>query len=119
MRNGHLDHSEGWVSKQQAFDALLHVGISRKVAMETTDANFDHLPGEKVLNVFCMNTIKEAWATPDPPGPLEHFRSTGIRDGLEPDGGPTAYGVFEACAAYDGPQGPRSMHAVSLLNGNT
>ena len=23
---------------------------------------------------------------PDPPGPLEHFRSTGIRDGIEPNG---------------------------------
>ncbi len=63
----------------QTFEALMRVGISEKVAKETTDGNFDHLPANapKQLNVYRMNTLKSV-GVPDPPGALEHFRSTGI-----------------------------------------
>ena len=87
----------GMVSKQETFEALMRVGISEKVARETTDANFDHLQ-VKQINVFRMNTHK-ASGQPDAPGALEHFRSTGIRDGLTPNA--EKYQAYEACAAYD------------------
>lgn len=62
----------GMVTKQQTFDALLHIGISEKAAEETTDANFDHLLVQQV-NVYRMNTITNS-GQPDPAGALEHFR---------------------------------------------
>ena len=81
MRNGDLfPNAAGVITKQQTFDALMHVGISKKVATETTDANFDHLDDPKQLNVFRMNTVNND-GPGDPSGPIEHFRSTGIRDG--------------------------------------
>ena len=40
---------------------------------------------------------------PDLPGALEHFRSTGIRDGYEPNAG--KYESFAACSEYDGKAG--------------
>ena len=44
VKNGDLvPNAAGMITKQQTFDALMHVGISKKVATETTDANFDHL----------------------------------------------------------------------------
>ena len=44
VKNGDLVPSPaGLITKQQTFDALLRVGISEKVAMETTDTNFDHI----------------------------------------------------------------------------
>ena len=90
----------GMITKQQTFDALVNTGISRKAAKETTDANFDHLD-DKQLNVFRMNTVKPPGrGTPDPPGPLEHFRSTGIRDELRPNAG--KYAHFHSCARFDG-----------------
>jgi hypothetical protein len=99
VRNGDLvPDAAGRILKQQTFQALLNVGISEKVARETTDANFNHLPEPKALNVFRMNTVKHGM--PDPNGPLEHFRSTGIRDGTVP--GVFRYGPFNACAAYSG-----------------
>jgi len=96
-----LPDCEGFVSKSQVRDAMLRIGISGKVVRETSDANFDHLPGnddEKRLNLFAMNTISDA---PDPVGGhganggIEHFRSTGIRD---TDDGPdsTLYTIFDS-----------------------
>ena len=103
MRNGDLvPNAAGMITKQQTFDALMHVGISKKVATETTDANFDHLDDPKQLNVFRMNTINTD-GTPDPPGPLEHFRSTGIRDGgNHPQPDADRYAFFHQCAQFDG-----------------
>ena len=101
VKNGDLvPDAAGMITKQQTFDALVNTGIARKVAKETTDANFDHLD-DKQLNVFRMNTVKPSGrGTPDPPGPLEHFRSTGIRDELRPNAG--KYVHFENCARLDG-----------------
>ena len=103
VRNGDLvPNAAGMITKQQTFDALMHVGISKKVATETTDANFDHLDDPKQLNVFRMNTINTD-GTPDPPGPLEHFRSTGIRDGgNHPQPDADRYEFFHQCAQFDG-----------------
>jgi len=96
VKNGDLlPDSAGRISKQQTFDALLRVGISTKVATETTDANFDHLV-VKELNVYRMNTAGGS----DPTGPLEHFRSTGIRDSSVVSRG--RYGPFDNCRRYDG-----------------
>jgi hypothetical protein len=90
------------ITKQQTFDALMHVGISKKVATETTDVNFDHLEDPKQLNVFRMNTVNTE-GMPDPPGPLEHFRSTGIRDGgNHPQPDAARYAFFHNCAQFDG-----------------
>lgn len=100
IKNGDLKpDAAGRILKVHTFQALLRVGISEKVARETTDANFDHLADPKALNVFRMNTVKHS-GKPDPPGPLEHFRSTGIRD----ESAPVAfrYSHFDACAAFSG-----------------
>ena len=101
MKNGDLvPDAAGMITKQQTFDALVNTGIARKVAKETTDANFDHLD-DKQLNVFRMNTVKPSGRGPaDPPGPVEHFRSTGIRDELRPNAG--RYNHFHSCARFDG-----------------
>ena len=48
----------GMISKQQTVKALLRIGVSWKVATETTDANFDHIGGDRMLNVYQMNTAK-------------------------------------------------------------
>ena len=83
VKNGDLvPDVNGMITKQQTFNAMLNVGISEKAAKETTNGNFDHLTGPKLINVYRMNTIK-AVGRPDLPGALEHFRSTGIRDGYE------------------------------------
>ena len=75
---------------------MLRVGISKKVAEETTRDNFDHIGGaDPELNVFRMNTVGGG----DPPGPREHFRSTGIRDGPNPAS--HIYSFFEDCARFD------------------
>ncbi|EOD22152.1 hypothetical protein EMIHUDRAFT_207279 [Emiliania huxleyi CCMP1516] len=109
VKNGDLVPSPaGLITKQQTFDALLRVGISEKVATETTDANFDHIDSLD-LNVFRMNTVK-TFGTPDPPGPSEHFRSTGIRDRLQPSSG--AYNIFERCADFDGTAGEFSSDDI-------
>ena len=89
---------DGFASKRQVREALLRIGISGKAVRETTDANFDHLPGdddEKRLNLFAMNTIRTLHGGSPKDGAVEHFRSTGIRDG--PDG-PDAerYALFDA-----------------------
>ena len=52
----------------------------------------------KQINVYRMNTLKTS-GHPDPAGALEHFRSTGIRDGLVPNA--RKYEAYERCAAYD------------------
>ena len=117
VKNGDLvPDKAGRISKQQTFEALLQVGISELVAKETTDANFDHLVSANFeLNVFEMNTVKK-FGTPDPPGPLEHFRSTGIRDADVPSSG--AYNFFEQCAQYDATPllkgDPESFSAVDI-----
>ena len=50
VKNGDLvPDAAGTITKQQTFDALMHVGVSRRVAEETTNANFDHLPWPKRL----------------------------------------------------------------------
>jgi len=110
VKNGDLVPSPaGLITKQQTFDALLRVGISEKVATETTDANFDHIDSLD-LNVFRMNTVKRN-GTPDPPGPSEHFRSTGIRDGRRPSSGRYNFG-FEECADFDGIAGEFSSDDI-------
>lgn len=87
---------DGFVSKREVRTALMRFGISGKVTRETTDANFDHLPGDdeqKGLNLFAMNTIDNVHSARG--DAIEHFRSTGIRDTW---GGPSAarYAHFEA-----------------------
>ena len=92
----------GMITKQQTLDALLHVGVSRRVAEATTNDNFDHLPWwSRRLNVFQMNTVNNHGPS-DPPGALEHFRSTGIRDGgNNPQPDALRYNTFEQCARFD------------------
>lgn len=92
----------GMVTKQETFDAILRVGISEKAALQTTDVNFGPDPSRS-LNVFLMNTIKEPPMVPDPAGPIEHFRSTGIRDAEKPNN--FKYKQFERCAEFDGELG--------------
>ena len=104
VKNGDLvPDAAGMITKQQTFDALLHVGVSRKVTEETTNANFDHLPWwSRRLNVFRMNTVNNHGPS-DPPGALEHFRSTGIRDGgNNPQPDAARYDIFQQCARFDG-----------------
>lgn len=89
---------DGFASKRRVREALLRIGISGKVVRETTDANFDHLPGDddqKRLNLFAMNTIRTLHGGSPTDGAVEHFRSTGIRDGPN---GPDAqrYALFDA-----------------------
>ena len=109
VKNGDLvPNAAGMITKQQTFDALMHVGVSRHVATETTNANFDHLDDPKQLNVFRMNTINDG--TPDPPGPREHFRSTGIRDGPQPRA--VIYEQFHNCALFDRRGGEFSTEGV-------
>ena len=114
MRNGDLIPDQaGMITKQQTVHALLQVGISKKVVTETTDANFDHLAAPKRMNVFRMNTINNFGAA-DPPGPLEHFRSTGIRDGGDnPQPNLGRYVHFERCAAFDGSPDSFSSEDIS------
>ena len=104
VRSGDLvPDAAGMITKKQTFDALMHVGVSRKVAEETTNDNFNHLVFPHRLNVFQMNTVNDE-GPPDPqPGAREHFRSTGIRDGgnfPQPDLG--RYEHFHDCAHADG-----------------
>lgn len=96
-----LTDCDGFVSKREVRTALMRLGISGKVARETTDGNFDHLPGDddaKRLNLFAMNTISGGTGGDAPGGAIEHFRSTGIRDTAD---GPDAarYALFVAHAA--------------------
>ena len=103
VKNGDLvPDAAGTITKQQTFDALMHVGVSRRVAEETTNANFDHLPWwSRRLNVFRMNTVNNHGPS-DPPGALEHFRSTGIRDGgNNPQPDVLRYSEFHNCAGWD------------------
>eukprot|EP00965_Chrysotila_dentata_P014472 479688-Pleurochrysis_carterae.AAC.1 len=103
-RNGDLIPDEdGFVTKQENFDAFLRVGISRKVAKETTDGNYDHLTLDPPrINIFEMDVVDAHKSTPD--GDLtkvakEHFRSTGVRDPL-PDA--DLYDVLDAKAGECG-----------------
>ena len=118
MRNGDLIPDQaGMITKQQTVHALLQVGISKKVVTETTDANFDHLAGPKRMNVFRMNTVNNFGAA-DPPGPLEHFRSTGIRDGgnnPQPNSG--GYDFFDKCAQFDAM--PNTFSSEDIRNCST
>eukprot|EP00798_Chlamydomonas_sp_ICE-L_P020171 gene20171-biopygen28977 len=68
------------------------VGIAEDVLQPAADGNFDHLPEPKIMNLFRMDTIGGG----DPAGPIEHFRSTGIRDGPVPN--PARYNVFASAA---------------------
>eukprot|EP00965_Chrysotila_dentata_P254526 6211904-Pleurochrysis_carterae.AAC.3 len=87
-KNGDLmPDSDGFITKQETFDAFLAVGISRATATTTTNGNFDHLvlvPPR--INVFAMNVVDEGHSTPSDPNIVakEHFRSTGIRDAESP-----------------------------------
>jgi len=91
VKNGDLvPDSECLVSKHQTFLALLGVGVSEKVAEETTEANFKSPSCSKCpeqINLFEMNMIRRPGAKQRQgfDEPQEHFRSTGIRDGDEPD----------------------------------
>ena len=106
MKNGDLIPDEwGFVTKEETLRAMLNAGISEKAAVETANDNFDHLPPPKRLNLFRMNTIisedeLDEGVVPDPPGPLEHFRSTGIRDRRRPSA--FKYQKLDDCALHDG-----------------
>ena len=104
VKSGDLIPDEwGFVTKEQTIEAMLSVGISEKAAVETADDNFDHLPDPKRLNLFLMNTIitqeDMEGMIPDPPGPLEHFRSTGIRDRRSPSA--FLYQKLDDCQHFD------------------
>ena len=116
VRNGDLvPDSAGMISKQDTFEAIVRTGVSVRVARITTNANFDHLPEPKIMNVFEMNTIRDPDGRNDPDGgagnyghgPLEHFRSTGIKDdgraAGHPDGAMAAfkYEDFHKCKDFD------------------
>ena len=77
------------VTKEQARDALMRIGIHEIIATETTEANFQsascrNCPAQ--INLFEMNTIRKSRGDTRSPDeqPQEHFRSTGIRDSEEP-----------------------------------
>merc|ERR1712151_775977 len=84
FKNGDLvPDGEGLVTKQETFEALLRVGISASVARQTTDANFQ--PSGRRINILKMNTISDTRRAKDSEGPIEHFRSTGMRDDTGPE----------------------------------
>jgi len=91
-----LPDAMGTVSMQQTYEAMLRVGIAERVAHETSIHNFmsaacPTCPSR--VNLFEMNTITTRRGTSSPPGlPHEHFRSTGIRDGMRPQGGAFGFG---------------------------
>jgi len=82
--------AEGFVTKEQVATAMRKIGISEGAIKGTTNANFDHLPEPKRINLFEMNTIRQKYGKKErnvkwdgekiPTGAIEHFRSTGIRD---------------------------------------
>lgn len=89
VKNGDLvPDCEGRVTKQQTKAAMLRVGLTTAVTVETTDGNFDHahLLEGKFINLFEMNAKPDSSGKVEPVGgALEHFRSTGIRDTDVPD----------------------------------
>merc|ERR1712187_537457 len=85
FKNGDLvPDGEGRVTKQETFEALLRVGVSASVARQTTDENFK--PSDRRINILKMNTVSvsDSRRAKDPEGPIEHFRSTGMRDDTGP-----------------------------------
>lgn len=92
LKNGDLiPDKNGVITKEQTLAAFMRVGISKKTAVESTDANFQssicpNCPTS--IDPFNMNTIKNGQNLPSPiGGAKEHFRSTGIRDGSSPNVG--------------------------------
>ena len=70
------------MTKQEAFDALISIGVREEAAQENSDDNFDHIapdifPELKRLNLFEMNSTQPQQQHEA----IRHFRSTGIRIG--------------------------------------
>lgn len=89
IRNGDLiPDKRGEIKNKQTRKALMRIGISQAVAVETTRANFKSKlcpTCPKRIDPFQMNTIPDGAKMVSPPGRAqEHFRSTGIRDGPVP-----------------------------------
>lgn len=121
-----LPDCEGFVSKRETRTALMRFGVSGKATRETTDANFDHLPGsddEKRLNLFAMNTITPDGDTSQSTTAREHFRSTGIRD--TPDGPDASryehFDAFQRAVSHDFTQAEvsRAIAAFDVDPGHT
>jgi len=93
FKNGDLvPNAAGVVTKAQTRAAMLRAGISEQKTIATTDGNFDHLPGDKEINLFNMD-LQMAFDKPLENRNKEHDFSTGVRDGAEPN--VKAYKVFE------------------------
>ena len=87
-----VPNAAGVVTKAQTRAAMLRAGISEQKTIATTDGNFDHLPGDKEINLFNMD-LQMAFDKPLENRNKEHDFSTGVRDGAEPN--VKAYKVFE------------------------
>jgi len=94
-----IPNENGVVTKNKTRAAMLRAGISEEKTFETTDGNFDHLPGDKTINLFNMD-LQMAFDKPLKLRNKEHDFSTGIRDGAEPN--LKAYKVFQQFIGTDG-----------------
>ena len=94
-----IPNKDGVVTKAQTREAMMRAGISEKRSIATTDCNFDHLPGDKEINLFNMD-LQMAFDKPLELRNKEHDFSTGVRDGAKPNA--KAYKVFEQFIGSDG-----------------
>ena len=94
-----IPNKDGVVTKAQTREAMMRAGISEKRSIATTDGNFDHLPGDKEINLFNMD-LQMAFDKPLKLRNKEHDFSTGVRDGAKPNA--KAYKVFEQFIGSDG-----------------
>lgn len=94
-----IPNENGVVTKNKTRAAMLRAGISEEKTFETTDGNFDHLPGDKTINLFNMD-LQMAFDKPLKLRNKEHDFSTGVRDGAKPN--LKAYKVFEQFIGTDG-----------------
>jgi len=72
----------GHVKKAQVVEAMLRVGLEAHLVEETTNGNFDHLNGDKEINLFNMDLAQSSTKT-EALRNVEHDFSTGIRDGAK------------------------------------
>jgi hypothetical protein len=94
-----IPNADGVVTKAQTRAAMLRAGISEEKTIGTTNGNFDHLPGDKEINLFNMD-LQMSFDKPLKLRNKEHDFSTGVRDGAKPNN--KAYNVFEQFIGTDG-----------------
>jgi len=94
IKNGDLTLDENSeITKQQFVDQFEQFGLAEDIIRVTTDENFRTNPLGKI-NPFEMNVIDKRLRPDGFPGSIviEHFRSTGIRDGPRPREGAYNFG---------------------------